>query len=188
MTDLSDIHRALAEKRPEPWDLLPDLGLYMDQVIFYLNRDRLTPPTSPKLTAAMVNNYVKEGLVPRAEGKRYDREHLARLQAVVWLKEVLSVKDTGRLLNAYIGDHQIEEKYGDMLADLSVALDRIGKDLPGTPDREDVVDTAFKLAVASYAAKVACTWLLALLDPEGEAGRPKEKIQSEVKSKGREKV
>ena len=41
----------------------------------------------------MVNNYTKSGLVPRADGKKYGREHLAYLTAICILKRVMSAKD-----------------------------------------------------------------------------------------------
>ena len=61
------------------WELLPDIGLYMDQVITLM--DRTFSPALPKgeMTKSMVNNYVKVGLIPRPVGKKYDREHLAML-------------------------------------------------------------------------------------------------------------
>ena len=63
------------------WELLPDIGLYMDQVITLM--DRTFSPALPKgeMTKSMVNNYVKVGLIPRPVGKKYDREHLAMLRA-----------------------------------------------------------------------------------------------------------
>ena len=41
------------------WELLPDIGLYMDQVITLM--DRTFSPALPKgeMTKSMVNNYVK---------------------------------------------------------------------------------------------------------------------------------
>jgi Domain of unknown function (DUF1836). len=41
----------------------------------------------------MVNNYVKNGLLPHPEKKRYTREHLAYLIAITFLKQVVSIND-----------------------------------------------------------------------------------------------
>ena len=86
------------------WDSLPDLGLYMDQVITLT--ERLFAPRLPKgeTTRSMVNNYVKSGLVPRPSGKKYDREHLARLLMVCVLKQALSMESIGRLLDVLCRD------------------------------------------------------------------------------------
>ena len=82
------------------WERLPDLGLYMDQVVTLI--DRLFSMRLPKgeTTRSMVNNYVKSGLVPRPVGKKYDRDHLARLLMVCVLKQALSMEGIGRLLDA----------------------------------------------------------------------------------------
>ena len=74
------------------WELLPDIGLYMDQVITLM--DRTFSPALPKgeMTKSMVNNYVKVGLIPRPAGKKYDREHLAMLLMICVLKQALSME------------------------------------------------------------------------------------------------
>ena len=68
------------------WELLPDIGLYMDQVITLM--DRTFSPALPKgeMTKSMVNNYVKVGMIPRPVGKKYDREHLAMLLMICVFK------------------------------------------------------------------------------------------------------
>ncbi len=85
---------------PAKWDLIPDLGLYMDQVVTYIER-QLEPlygeGAKGLITPSMVNNYVKTGLVPRPLGKKYYREHLAILLMIVALKPVASMDDISRL-------------------------------------------------------------------------------------------
>ena len=56
------------------WNTLPDFGLYKDQMISFVNR--ALPSLSGKLdlTASMINNYVKAGLIDRPVGKKYSRE------------------------------------------------------------------------------------------------------------------
>lgn len=82
------------------WTEIPDLGLYMDQVITFTQRayQPLYGDDAAKLlTSSMVNNYVKAGLIPRPQGKKYAREQLAAILMIVQLKGVLSL-DTIRLL------------------------------------------------------------------------------------------
>ena len=82
------------------WELLPDIGLYMDQVITLM--DRTFSPALPKgeMTKSMVNNYVKVGLIPRPVGKKYDREHLAMLLMICVLKQALSMESISQILLA----------------------------------------------------------------------------------------
>ena len=100
MEELLDLKQRLERERPANWRELPDIALYMDQIISYLPRQLIHFDDSEALTSAMVNNYIKEGLVPRASGKRYGPIHLGYLTAVCALKKVLSVRDTGILIAA----------------------------------------------------------------------------------------
>ena len=74
------------------WEILPDIGLYMDQVVTLM--DRTFSPALPKgeMTKSMVNNYVKVGMIPRPTGKKYDRDHLAMLIMIGVLKQALSME------------------------------------------------------------------------------------------------
>ena len=77
------------------WNELPDLGLYMDQVLLVVeNALRPLFPCDPViLTPTMVNNYVKQQVLFPSEKKKYGREHLAVLITITVLKRVLSVAE-----------------------------------------------------------------------------------------------
>mgnify|MGYP003161519911 CR=1 FL=1 len=100
MEEIRELKERLERERPVEWEAFPDIGLYMDQVLSYMDRQVIRFDDEDTLTAAMVNNYIKDGAMPRAEGKRYSRTHLAYLTALCALKQVLSVKDAGLLLAA----------------------------------------------------------------------------------------
>ena len=85
MTDKTDKEiRELAEKfravRPSEWKDIPDIHLYKDQVIEIMEDQHIgfAIDEDESLTPAMINNYTKSGLLPRAEGKRYDRNHIGQ--------------------------------------------------------------------------------------------------------------
>ena len=109
------------------------------------------------LTSAMVNNYIKEGLVPRADGKRYGPIHLGYLTAVSALKKILSVRDTGILLAAGQARNKTPE---ELYTYFCAALDRALADTADTIDenatREDLPRLALDLALRSYANQLAC--------------------------------
>lgn len=69
---------------------LPNLDLYMDQVIDEVNQ-YLAPITHTDITKAMINSYVKKGIVDRPTKKRYLRVHLAKILVVSLLKPILSL-------------------------------------------------------------------------------------------------
>ena len=122
MEEISAFRRQLESLRPADWDTLPDFPLYMDQVLSYMERQTIRLDESDALTASMVNNYTKNGLVPRAEGKKYNREHLAYLTFICILKQVMSSRDMDLLDGALTVTAGEMERYEDTdsLADAAV--------------------------------------------------------------------
>ena len=61
------------------WDELPDIELYMDQVLSVLERKLkiFAEPEEKIITSTMINNYVKQKVIKPPLNKRYDRYHLA---------------------------------------------------------------------------------------------------------------
>lgn len=104
------------------WEDLPDLGLYMDQVVTYLERQfwPLFGDARRVITPSMVNNYVKSGLVARPTGKKYERAQIAQLIILCALKQVLSLDDLRRLM-ALAGEAGVEALYRDFRAQMMQA-------------------------------------------------------------------
>ena len=77
------------------WEQLPDLDLYLDQVLYYINQETqaFLPPGEKALTASMINNYVKHGHLKKPLKKKYQKEHLARLLVIALAKPVFSIQD-----------------------------------------------------------------------------------------------
>ena len=123
MEDMTDFRRQLSSRRPSDWEHLPDFPLYMDQVLSYMERQTVRLDEDDALTASMVNNYAKNALLPRAEGKKYNREHLAYLTFICILKQVMSVRDMDLLIRAELkDDRSVEDGYGAFLDSLDSAL------------------------------------------------------------------
>lgn len=86
---------------PVPWDQIPDLGLYMDQVITFIGRiyqPLYGADMKSYLSPAMINNYVKSRLIPRPTGKKYSREQIALLIMIVALKQVSAMEEIRSML------------------------------------------------------------------------------------------
>jgi hypothetical protein len=175
MEELYELKNRMEQERPTPWAELPDIALYMDQLISYMPRQLIRFDEGEGLTSAMVNNYIKDGLVPRAEGKRYGPVHLGYLTAVCALKKVLSVRDIGVLLNA--GQEQVsdpERLYGYFCRALDQALNDTAAAIDENAQREDLARMALDLALRSYADQLACARVLDILQPP-EHGKDKKK-------------
>ena len=178
MEEIRALKERLEGERPVDWEGFPDIGLYMDQLIDYMPRQLIHYGEGEALTSAMVNTYIKDGAMPRAEGKRYSRTHLAYLTALCALKQVLSVKDAGLLLAAASEGREPQALYERFREELDRALDVTAGSLDATAGEEELPDLALALALRSYADKLACERILTLLEPEG-AGREKRRREKE---------
>ena len=170
MSDLTDLQERLQTQRPVEWEQLPDFALYMDQVLSYMDRQFIRFDEDDTLTAAMVNNYTKSGLVPRAAGKRYGREHLAYLTAICVLKHVMSTRDMDLLLNEELqGGRTVAQGYGDFCASLDGALTLTAREMEQYTDEAALADAAIHFALISYAAGAASSRYVALLRQRKES-------------------
>ena len=160
--DIVELKRSLKEDRPAKWEQIPDIELYMDQVLNFMRKQHIGLEGDETLTASMVNNYVKKGLLPRAHRKKYKKDHVAYLTAICLFKKVLSVSDTDKLLKDQLEGQEIEDfykKYGKEIdREFAAVSDLIHLDM----DREELSAMILKLAISSYAQKLACERLLQL--------------------------
>lgn len=98
------------------WDELPDIELYMDQVIALMGKYMQGFGEDEKLlTSSMVNNYVKMGIVPAPVKKKYSRSHLAHLIIICAMKRVVSMS----IIQAFI-TAGLKELSEQQLLDLTV--------------------------------------------------------------------
>ncbi len=153
MEDITAFRRQLETLRPKAWEALPDFPLYMDQVLSYMERQTIRLDESDALTASMVNNYTKNGLVPRAEGKKYNREHLAYLTFICILKQVMSARDMDLLIRTELdGDRPVEDGYRAFLESLDSALTATSREMEHYVNTEQLADAAVHFGLLSYAA------------------------------------
>ncbi|MCD8322793.1 MAG: DUF1836 domain-containing protein [Oscillospiraceae bacterium] len=96
----NQICRQMAGQTLPRWDDLPNLDLYMDQVLALVDHYLGDYPGFDEkgLTASMVNNYVKLKVIPAPTRKRYTRTHLAYLIIICVLKPCLSITFIQQLL------------------------------------------------------------------------------------------
>ena len=174
MQDIESLLTQLREQRPAAWDHLPDFSLYMDQVLSYMDRQVIRFDEADGLTAAMVNNYTKSALVPRAKGKKYDRDHLAYLTVICVLKHVMSTKDMDFLIREELqGARGIPDGYAAFCESLDSALNTMADEVAVREENGvSLEDSAFRFALLSYAAGVVSNRYVALLREQKEAEQP----------------
>ncbi len=193
MEELRELKERLERERPQPWEAMPDIGLYMDQIISYMPRQLIHYGESEALTSAMVNNYIKDGMLPRAEGKRYSRTHLAYLTAICALKQVLSVRDASLLIQAGTEGKDAQTVYAHFCQALDTALTEAAGQLDLEVGAAQLPQLALALALRSYADRLACERILDIMaahlpqEPRAErSGRrsKKETVKAEDKGDG----
>ena len=163
MEELEQLKEKLAAERPVSWTEFPDIGLYMDQIISYMQRQLINFEGDGQITSAMVNNYIKDKLLPRADGKKYSREHLAGLTEICLLKQVLSVRDTGLLLHQELGEGDPEKFYSKFKQILDKALGKTAEQIDLDWEVEALSDMVLRLAISSYCDKLAGERLLEII-------------------------
>ncbi|MET0016255.1 DUF1836 domain-containing protein [Oscillibacter sp.] len=187
MEDQAELQERLRRQRPVDWDQLPDFSLYMDQVLSYMDRQVLRFDGDDGLTAAMVNNYTKGGLLPRADGKKYSREHLAYLTVICVLKQVLSTRDMHLLLDQELKDSgSVEAGYQTFCRSLDGSMNLTADQMDRHQDPEKLADSAIHFALLSYAAGAASRRYVTLLRHQRDAGEEKPARDKRVRQKKEE--
>ena len=107
--------RYLDRFRLPAWEEIPDIGLYMEQVVTLLREylDYLPPELKEEeaVTAAAINNYVRTRVMPGPQKKRYYRVHLAYLIVICTLKQGLSISLVQKLLPVGLPPEEVRRIY-----------------------------------------------------------------------------
>lgn len=74
------------------YEEIPDVGLYLDQTVKYINTYFVALP-NVELTSSMVSNYVKKGLIDRPIKKVYHRDQICYLFFITIAKTVLTMEN-----------------------------------------------------------------------------------------------
>ncbi len=157
----SDIQTTLApisRYRPVTWEQIPDLGLYMDQVVTFITRvyePLYGQDIHSYLSPSMINNYVKSRLIPRPTGKKYSREQIALLTMIVALKQTCSMDDIRRLLA--FGDVQGVEALYDAFC---LRFSQVIQSMCGGKGPVAAPQTALDFAILASGYSAGCAALL----------------------------
>ena len=105
----------LNEYRLPAWEDIPDLGLYMEQVLALLTNylDYLPPELKDEqfITAATINNYVRNRYMPKPRKKKYYRVHIAYLVMICTLKQSLTIATLTQMIPNDIPEERVKEIY-----------------------------------------------------------------------------
>ena len=152
-----------------PWDKLPDIKLYMDQVTTFLG-EKLSfyecGEYDKLLSSSMINNYVKNGLIEHPEKKKYNKEQIARLIIICILKSVLSIHDISALLKDCENTESIYECFENTQTDAMVEVS--SQLLFALENGDDLALLALKFAAEANAKRAASRKILEYLSETKE--------------------
>ena len=186
--ELQNWTEVISAYTPMEWERLPELDLYMDQVITLM--DKLLSPFSHDgdrlLTSSMINNYVKDGVLPRPEAKKYSRDHLARLFMICMLKSVLSLPEINTILQGMTSEQGVDELYQNFIALQSQINQETASRIEAQKETDDnqLYQLAMAMALEANARRIAAAHILESLTP-GDIKEAKEK-DKEKKKKDKE--
>lgn len=101
------------------WEKLPDISLYLEQVLElvnsslenYLTLDKSRDKSGKILTQTMVNNYVKHGYLTPPVKKRYDKVTLASLIVIATLKDIFTIREISLLIELAVNANDPQTSY-----------------------------------------------------------------------------
>lgn len=104
------IAEAVRDYRLPRYDEIPNVGLYLEQVVKYIG-DYLAPLEDVVITGSMISNYVKRNLVDNPVKKQYFREQIAGVIFIAIAKNVLSLDDIRTLLAMQRRTYEVKIAY-----------------------------------------------------------------------------
>ena len=123
---------------------LPTVGLYLDQSVQFVNGCFRTFQ-GVELTASMVSNYVKKGIISHPIKKKYTRDQLACLIYIVVSKNVLSMENIDSLFKMQQAHYTSAQAYDTFCDELENYLPYVFGLTKNFSELEPDVDDARKL-------------------------------------------
>ena len=105
-----DISVVLDEFALPVYNEIPDVGLYLEQTVKYINSFFRSFPEM-ELTGSMVSNYVKKGLISNAVKKQYNREQIAQLIFITVAKQAVSIETLGLMISVQKSTYETSVAY-----------------------------------------------------------------------------
>ena len=106
------------------WEELPDLELYMDQLICQVRRYLSLFPEddqNPVITPSIINNYVRLRVMPAPHRKRYSKLHIAYAIMICALKQVMTLTEIQKVIPPDLSEEQMRQLYNDFVRKVTTA-------------------------------------------------------------------
>lgn len=175
------------------YEELPDIELYMDQVVTFLEKQLYIFQTSTldkQITPSMINNYVKGEVLPAPISKKYNKEHLALIEEICTLKQVLSIAEVKQLeqkrYQEAVTKGDIFNKFNELNNEkISTSVNDAFKKLNNIEenDVDSLIDLSLEFALAANAYINISKRILFLIRAYDEIAKTKDLKESKKKDK-----
>ncbi len=114
------------------YEELPDLEIYMDQVLQLIQRyyEPFVINDEPILTKTMINNYVKHGIIAPPIKKKYNRDHLAYLVVITFLKNAYSMNEIATLIRFQMKSYPTAQSYNYFCTEAEACIQAVFQNQP----------------------------------------------------------
>ena len=185
---LPELEALIRNHKLPVWEQVPDIGLYMDQIILLMNeylQIYIKNVNDTKIiTPSIINNYVKMGIVPPPVKKKYFRVHIVYLIIVCSLKQSLSIATIAKIIPVNISEKEVKKIYSAFLdseyAVFNSLSDEVSSALSPIIDEEKTDDEFYNLIMQTALSANAFKMLTEKMTFDPENDNPEEK---NVKSK-----
>ena len=112
--DVKDIIKKQSQEEKIQLEDIPELDLYMDQVIQLFEKKLSSSKRNEEdkvLTKTMINNYAKAKLLMPIKNKKYSKEHLILMSLIYDFKGALLISDIKLLLDEIVKGYENDEEY-----------------------------------------------------------------------------
>ena len=112
--DVKDIIKKQSKEEKIQLEDIPELDLYMDQVIQLFEKKLSSSKRNEEdkvLTKTMINNYAKAKLLMPIKNKKYSKEHLILMSLIYDFKGALLISDIKLLLDEIVKGYENDEEY-----------------------------------------------------------------------------
>lgn len=167
----------LKEYHLPTWEELPTIDLYMDQVIILLNKylsifsvvsndDKIITPT-------MINNYVKQKIIPAPIKKKYSKMHLAYLIIVCILKQTLSISMISKIIPSNLNEDEINAVYSSFVKNQVKSFTYVTEHITAVAkpilaleenNQDRINDLVFQVAISANIFKLLTGWITGIQD------------------------
>ena len=152
---MTEIEEKLLAFHCPRWEELPDVELYVDQMVNYIERHLVVLDVSGEghfITASMINNYVKMKLIPAPVKKRYGVRQLARLIVICTLKRDFSIGELHAMMDIELAKFENRLIYNVFCDELERTIRHVflGEAIPQPgPTMEEAIVRSVMMAFAN---------------------------------------